>query len=225
MTVTFPDDYGAEHLREKTAAFAVTVKAVRAPATPEVDDALAEKVGFESLEKLREALTTKIERDFAAQTRHRVKRRLLDVLDEKHTFELPERMVEAEFDQIWTHVKADLDAGRLGEDDKDKSEDELRTEYRAIAERRVRLGLVLAEIGRTNAIEVGQEEIARAVAAEARRYPGREGDVARYYQENAQARDQLRAPIYEEKVVDFILELADVTDAPVSKDDLFADED
>lgn len=224
VKVTFPDEYPNEELKGKAAVFDVTVKEVKGPKVPDVDDEFAKLMGFDSLDGLKEAVKGSIERDFAQQSRARIKRRLLDILDEKHAFDLPTRMVDAEFDQIWNQVKADLERGEVAPEDEGKSEDDLRAEYGAIAERRVRLGLVLAEIGRSAKIEVSDEELARAINMEARRYPGREREIARVFQQNPQARTQLRAPIYEEKVVDYILELAEVEDEETTKDELFKDE-
>ncbi len=223
--ITFPADYPAANLAGRLAEFEVTVNEVREPHEAKEDDELAKQVGFEDLDGLKEALRKNLESDFARQSRTRVKRRLLDKLDAEHSFDLPARMVNAEFDVIWRQVQADMEKGEVAEEDKDKTEDQLREEYRTIAERRVRLGLVLAEIGREANIVVGEEEMARAINMEARRFPGREREVARYFSENEQARAQLRAPIYEEKVVDYILERATITDADVSRDDLFAEEE
>lgn len=224
VKVTFPDDYPNAELSGKDAVFDVTVKEVRAPQTPTIDDAFAKAVGLSDLEALKGAIRTNIEREYATQSRQRAKRRLLDVLDEKHKFEVPARMLDTEFKAIWAQIEQDLKNETLDEEDKGKSEDTLREEYRAIAERRVRLGLVLAEIGQRNKVEVTQEELARAINMEARRFPGQEQQIAKYFTENAQARAQLRAPIYEEKVVDFILELADVTDETVDREELFKDD-
>jgi trigger factor len=152
----------------------------------------------------------------------RVKRALLDSLADKASFEVPQGMVEAEFAQIWQRVEADLKAGRLDEDDKDKDEATLRTEYRGIAERRIRLGLMLSEIGRANNVQVGQEEMSRAVRQEAMRYPGQEQQVLEFFQKNPQATESLRAPLFEEKVIDFMLELAKVTDRQVTPEELTA---
>jgi trigger factor len=224
VEVTFPEDYPNEELRGKAATFDVTVKEVRQPVSPSIDDALGVSMGLADLDALKAAVKQSLERDFAAQSRQRAKRRLLDALDETHSFDLPARMVEAEFGAIWSRVEEDMKAGALDDEDRGKSEDELRADYLKIAERRVRLGLVLAEIGRLNSIEVAAEELARAINAEARRYPGRETQIAKYLSENAEARAQLRAPIYEEKVVDFILELATVEDEEVDREVLFADD-
>jgi trigger factor len=224
VEVSFPEDYPNEELRGKAATFDVTVKEVRKPVTPKIDDGLATSMGLADLAALKSAVKASLERDFTAQSRQRVKRRLLDALDEAHSFDLPKRMVDAEFEAIWNRVEADMKAGALDDEDRGKSEDELKADYQKISERRVRLGLVLAEIGRLNKVEVGAEELARAINAEARRYPGRETQIAKYLSENAEARAQLRAPIYEEKVVDFILELASVENEDVDRDTLFVDE-
>jgi trigger factor len=224
VKVKFPDDYPVEKLQGKAGTFDVKVKAVRRPVPPKIDDDLAKSLGLADLSALRQALKSNLEREFTAQSRQRVKRRLLDALDKDQTFELPQRMVDMEFDAIWNRVQTDMKAGMLDDEDRGKSEDELKADYRKIAERRVRLGLVLAEIGRVHNVDITTEELARAINAEARRYPGREAEIARYFSENAGARAQLRAPLYEEKVVDYILELADVANEDVDRETLFADE-
>ena len=224
VTVTFPEDYSATDLRGKEATFDVSVKEVRKPVRPTIDDAFASAIGLADLDALKTALKTNLEREFTAQSRQRAKRRLLDALDETHAFDLPKRMVEMEFDAIWQRVKQDMENGALDEEDRGKPEDELEADYRKIAERRVRLGLVLAEIGRRNEVAVTEEELARAINMEARRYPGQESEVAKYFSQNAQARAQLRAPIYEEKVVDYVLELATVEDEEVDREALFEDD-
>ena len=161
-----------------------------------------------------------IESETAAASRQRLKRKLLDALDERHDFELPNGMVEAEFKQIWAQLQQEKEAGRLDEDDSKKSDEELEAEYRKIAERRVRLGLVLAEVGRINNVEIRQEEVARALNQEASRYPGQERQVMEYFQKTPAAMAQIRAPIFEEKVVDFILENAKVTEKTISREEL-----
>ncbi len=224
VEVTFPEEYPNEDVKGKDATFDVTVKEVRSPLTPKADDALAKSMGLSDLEALRGAIKSSIEREFAAQSRMRAKRRLLDALDATHSFDLPQRMVEMEFGAIWQRVEEDMKNGALDEEDAGKSEDELKADYRRIAERRVRLGLLLAEIGRLNKVDVSAEELARAISSEARRYPGRETQVAKYLSETAEARAQLRAPIYEEKVVDFILENAQVENEDVDRESLFSEE-
>lgn len=226
IKVTFPKDYGAEHLAGKDAVFETTVKSVQAPQESKIDDSLAERLGLSDLEALKEALTKRFEQEHNQASRMKMKRQLLDQLDEAHgDIELPGRMVEAEFESIWREVMAAKEAGELEDEDKSKSDGELKADYHAIAERRVRLGLVLAEIGRNAKVDVTQEELARAVNQEAMKYPGQERQVVEYFQNNPGAVQALRAPIYEEKVVDYIIELADVKEVTVDRDTLFADED
>jgi trigger factor len=225
ISLTFPEDYGHAPLAGKAAEFDVTVKDVAAQKETEIDEDLAKMLGLESLESLRDAVRKNLEREYAQQSRARAKRRILDALDGLHDFELPPNMVEQEFGAIWQQVEADIKAGNLDDEDKDKSEDELKAEYRKIAERRVRLGLVLAEIGREGNVRIQDEEVARAVNQEAMRYPGQEREVVEFFQKTPQALAQIRAPLYEEKVVDYILELAEVTDETVSREDLFKDDE
>ena len=225
LKVTFPDNYGAEHLAGKEAVFDVTVKSIEAPTETKINDDLAKNFGLESLDSLKDALKSRFEKEHGGQSRLKVKRDLLDQLDANHSFDLPPGMVEQEFESIWREVSNAIENDQLEEDDKGKSEDDLRAEYRTIAERRVRLGLVLAKIGQASKVEVSQEEVARAINAEAGKYPGQEKQVVEYFQKNPNAVAQMRAPIYEEKVVDYILELASVKDTKVSRDDLFKDDD
>jgi trigger factor len=225
LKVTFPDDYGAPNLAGKAAEFEATVKEIKAAKSGEADEDFAKQIGFDSLEALRNALKVQLDQDFGSTSRFRLKRRLLDVLDESHSFPLPEKMVENEFQSIWSQVEADRQSGQLAPEDADKPEEELRTEYRKIAERRVRLGLVLAEIGRRAGVTVTDQELSNAIMAEARRYPGQEKEVFEFYRRNPAAAAQKRAPIYEEKVCDYIFGVAKVENEPVSKDELQADED
>ena len=225
VKVAFPADYQAANLAGKDAEFTTTVKEVRAPVDAKADDALAERLGVESLEKLKELLKSNLESQYAGASRFKLKRALLDQLDEAHDFPLPPKMVEAEFEGIWAQVSADKEAGRLPEEDAKKSDDDLKAEYRKIAERRVRLGLVLAEIGRANNVGVTDQELSNAIMAEARNYPGQEKMVLDFYRQNPNAAAQLRAPIYEEKVVDLIVGVADVTDTPITKEELLKEED
>jgi len=224
VEATFPEDYPREDLAGKTASFAVTVKAVAAPQEATIDDEMAKALGLESLDALKDAVRSNLQREHDAQSRARVKRRLLDALDARHDFDLPKRMVDAEFDQIWSQVEADMKAGKLDDEDAGKSEDELKDEYRKIAERRVRLGLVLAEMGRVGGVQINDEEVARAINQQAAQYPGQERQVVEFYQNNPQALAQIRAPLYEEKVVDYAIELAEVTDETVSREELFTDD-
>jgi len=225
VKVTFPADYGADHLAGKDAEFAITVHEVKTVKPAAVDDELAKQLGLEDLAKLKASVKEEIERDYAGMSRAHLKRQLLDVLAEGHSFAVPEGMVTLEFDAIWKQVEEDRKQGRVDPSDEGKSEDELKTEYRSIAERRVRLGLLLSEIGRKNNVQISQEDLNRAVFTEARNYPGQEHLVIQYYQKNPEAKEALRAPIFEEKVVDFIIELAKVSDRKVSVDELRADPD
>lgn len=225
LDVTFPEDYPVDTLKGKAAAFETKVKQVRAPRAGDPDDAWASELGFDSLNALKDAIKQRIESDHTQQSRAKAKRALFDQLDTKHSFELPPRMVEAEFNQIWRQIEQDKAEGRLDPSDADKSEDDLRKEYRAIAERRVCLGLLLAEIGRRHKIEVSDQEVAQAISVQARNFPGQERQIFEAYQRNPQLVAQIRAPIYEEKVVDYVLELVNVTNLPVSREELFADDE
>ena len=222
LNVAFPEGYGATELAGKAAQFEVTAKGLKVRATAIADDEFAKTLGLESAEKLREEIRGSLQREYDGLARLRVKRTLLDQLADRVDFPVPEGMIGAEFDQIWGRVEADMKAGRLDEDDKGKDEETLRAEYRKIAERRIRLGLLLSEIGRTNNIQVGQEELTRAMRNEASRYPGQERQVLEFFQKNPAAIENLRAPIFEEKVVDFMLELAKVTDKDVTVAELQA---
>ncbi len=226
VTVTFPEDYQADHLAGKEAVFETEVTDVQGPVETKIDDSLAEKLGLSDLETLKDALSKRFETEHAQASRMKVKRALLDQIDAAHEdVELPGRMVDQEFDAIWSEVAKAIESGDLDEEDKGKSEDELKAEYRTIAERRVRLGLVLAEMGRKANVDVSQEELARAMNQEAQKYPGQERQVIEFYQKNPGALQGLRAPIYEEKVVDYVLELAEVTEVEVDREALFADDD
>jgi len=225
LNVSFPEDYPAQELAGKEAVFEVKVKEVRAPETPEIDDEFAEGLGLEGLDQLKEMMTSQLEGNYTQASRAKAKRKLLDVLDEKHDFDLPPGMVDQEFNQIWGQVQQEKEAGRLDEEEAAKTDDELKADYRKIAERRVRLGLVLAEIGRAADVQISEQEVQQALIAEARRYPGQEREVVEFFQKNAGAMAQLRAPIYEEKVVDHILSKATITDVTVEKDELFAEDD
>ena len=225
LNVSFPEDYPAENLKGKAATFEVTVLEVKAPEDAKLDDEFAAKFGMQNIDEVRDALRQRIQAEHAGQSRAKAKRKLFDILDEGHKFELPKTMVEGEFDQIWRQLEADREGGQLDPEDAKKTDEELRAEYQAIAERRVRLGLVLAEIGRRAKIEVREEEVAAAVGEQARRFPGQERQVVEFYQKNANALAQIRAPIYEEKVVDYILELAKVTNVEVPREELFKDDE
>jgi trigger factor len=222
VTVSFPEDYRATDLAGKEAAFAVTVKGIAASQNAKADDELATKLGMESLDKLKDAVREQIGSQQKQAARQKLKRSLLDALDATHSFELPPTLVEQEFAGIWAQVEREIaqggDAAKEG-----KSEDELKAEYRGIAERRVRLGLLLAEIGEKADIQVTNDEVTRAVVERARQFPGQEQQVWEFYQKTPEALAELRAPIFEEKVIDHIVELADVTDKTVTREELFAD--
>ena len=225
VNVTFPDDYQAEELRGKAAVFAVTVKEVRAPKAAEADDALAERLGLADLEALKTALRGNLDRQFVSASRFKLKRALLDVLDTGHDIPLPPRMVSAEFDGIWAQVEKDRTEGETSPEDVGKSDDDLRAEYRQIAERRVRLGLVLAEIGRRENVQVTEAELGDAMRAEAMRYGAQAQEIFDLLRRNPEVQAQMRAPLYEEKVVDLIVERASVTERAVSKEELLREDD
>ncbi|MFN3669461.1 MAG: trigger factor [Brevundimonas sp.] len=225
LNVTFPEDYNVAHLAGKAVTFDVTVKAIKAEAPAVIDEAFAQRIGIESLDKLKELLRTNLNQQYTGAARFKLKRALLDALDKAHDFPLPPKMVEAEFEGIWQQVQSDKEAGRLPEEDAAKSEEALKEEYQKIAERRVRLGLVLAEIGRANNVQITDQELNNAIMNEARNYPGQERQVLDFYRQNPNAAAQMRAPIYEEKVCDLIFDTATVTDTPISKEDLLKDDD
>ena len=225
VKVTFPAHYQAEHLAGKDAEFAVTAKSVEAAGTVTVDDEFAKTLGLESLDKLREAVREQLGRDHTAATRQKVKRALLDELDKMHKFEPPPSLVEEEFSRVWQTVLQEMENEKKTFADENTTEEKAKEEYRAIAERRVRLGLVLAEIGEKNNITVNDEELNRAIMERMRQFPGQEQRVYDFFRQNAQAVASLRAPIFEEKVVDFLLELAKVDEKKVSREELYKPED
>jgi len=225
LSVSFPDAYGVADLAGKAAQFEVTAKSLGRAVVPAVDDEFARKIGFETLDEMRDVVRNRIQREYDQLSRFRLKRQLLDRLSEMVAFASPESMVAGEFDQIWARLEVDRKQGQLDAEDQAKDEETLRNDYRAIAERRVRLGLLLAEIGRSNAISVGSDELARAMRAEAARYPGQETQVMEYFRNNQAAAEGLRGPIFEDKVVDFVLELAKVTEQVVSPEDLAREPD
>lgn len=225
VNVTFPEDYGVDTLAGKEAIFETEVIEVRGAKDAAVDDELAKKFGMESLDKFTEVIKEQLEGEYTMQSRLKLKRAILDELDGKHKFDLPPGMVEAEFSNIWAQVQAEKEAGNLDEEDAKKTDKQLEKDYRKIAERRVRLGLVLAEMGQKAEINVTNEELQQAMVAEARRYPGQEQQVFEFYQKNPQAVAQLRAPIYEEKVVDLIIDQAKVSDKKVDKEELFEEDE
>jgi trigger factor len=227
VPATFPAEYPQPTLAGKTAEFSVKVKEVAKPVKPAIDDELAKGFGTEGLDQLKERIREQIARDFEQVSRGKLKRALLDALDKAHAFDLPPTLVENEFngiwsDLIWSDLERRMQQAQRSFADEGKTEDEVRAEYRRIAERRVRLGLVLGEIGTAAKIDVTQDELRNALFAEARRYPGQEKMVYEYFQKTPGAVAQLRAPIYEDKVVDHIAGLAKVTERKVSKEELLA---
>ncbi len=225
LKVSFPKNYGNATLAGQPAEFETTATLVEAAQPVEINDEFAKTLGLESLDKLKQAMRERLAAEFAGATRQRVKRALLDRLDEAHKFEAPPSLVGEEFDLMWNSIKAEMDSSGKSFADENTTEDAAKEEYRKIADRRVRLGLVLSEIGDKNKITVTDDEIGRAVIERARQVPGREKEIWDYYRNNAHALAQIRAPIYEDKVVDFILELANVTEKKVSREELFKEED
>ncbi|BBK37380.1 trigger factor [Allostella sp. ATCC 35155] len=238
VEVTFPAEYGNKQLAGQPARFAVTISEIKVPAPAEVDDELATQIGFPSLAELRNAARQEMEKDFSAVARARLKRELLDKLSAGHDFEVPAGMVDLEFEGIWSRVEEQRKAAAAqppaeggdeaaAEPDPDAGKDDetLKAEYRAIAERRVRLGLLLAEVGRLNNINVAPEEINQAISEEARRYPGQERQVIEFYEKNPQAVASIRAPLFEDKVVDHIVDQAKVSERSVPVEELLRDPD
>ena len=220
IQVTFPADYNRAELQGKTAQFDVTVLHVDAPQAGELNDEFAKKLGVEDVAALRTAVREQMTAALASMSRQAVKRQILDALDETHKFAVPEQLVDAEFDTIWQRVKHEVEQHGKSFEDEGTTEAEATEQYRKIAERRVRLGLVVAEIGNINKIEVTEEEHQQALIAEVRRFPGQEQQVYDYYRQNAQALAGLRAPVFENKVVDYVASLATQTDKPMSREEL-----
>lgn len=225
VTATFPEDYQAAHLAGKTAEFDVKVISVEAGGEALVNDELGKSFGMDDLEALRAALRERIGVDFQAQSRRKVKRKLLDALDKLYSFELPPTLVQQEFDGVWQGVTAEMAQASRSFEDEGTTEEAARAEYKGIAERRVRLGLVLAEIGDKAEIKISEDELTRALIERARQFPGQEKMVWDFYQKNPQALAELRAPIFEEKVVDHLLGQARVVDKTVSKEELFKEDE
>jgi trigger factor len=225
LKVPFPKNYGNAQLAGQPAEFETTATLVEAPQEAKIDDEFAKTLGLESLDKLKQAARERLTAEYAVATRQKVKRALLDRLDEAHRFEAPSSLVDEEFNLMWNSIKAEMDSAAKTFADENTTEEAAKEEYRKIADRRVRLGLVLSEIGEKNKITVNDDEVGRAVIERARQMPGREKEVWDFYRNNPNALAQLRAPIYEDKVVDFILELANVTEKKVSREDLYRDED
>ena len=225
IKAAFPKNYANEKLAGQQAEFETTATAIDAPQPIEINDEFAKTLGLESLDKLKEAVRERLVAEFAGATRQRVKRTLLDRLDEAHKFEAPSSLIDEEFRLMWNSIKAEMESVGKTFADENTTEEAASEEYRKIADRRVRLGLVLSEIGERNKITVTDDEVSRAVIERARQMPGREKEVWDYYRNNANALAQLRAPIFEDKVVDFILELASVTEKKVTREELLADDE
>ena len=221
VKVKFPDSYGAAELSGKDAVFDVTVNELKETVPSAIDDELAKKVGMENLEALKKSIREEQESEFNEMSRMILKRALLDELSAAHDFEIPEKLLDREFDTIWKQFeeqrKKDKDAGQGSEE---KTDDEHKKDFREIAERRVRLGLLLSEVGRANNVQISQEDVNSQLMAEARRHPGREKEVMEHYKNNPEAIEELSAPMYEEKVVNFILEQASITEKTATKDEL-----
>ncbi|GGD22623.1 trigger factor [Aureimonas glaciei] len=225
VNVTFPDDYSAPHLAGKEAVFDITVKSVSKPGELELNDELAKTMGLESIDRLRTLVREQIESQFGSATRQKVKRQLLDALDKDYDFELPEKLVEAEFNNIWGQVTAELKKNDKSFEDEDTTEEKATAEYRRLAERRVRLGLVLSSIGEGAGVQITDEELQRAVFEQVRQYPGQEQQIYEYFRNSPEAVAALRAPLYEEKVVDHLLATVEVTDKIVTKEELMKDDE
>ena len=220
VRATFPETYGARALAGKTADFAVTVKAIEAPEPLTLDDEFAKSVGSESLDKLKEAIGGRLAGEYARVSRDKLKRQLLDKLDKLYSFELPEGLVNQEFNSIWEQVTREQQTTGRTFADENTTEEAARTDYRKIAERRVRLGLLLAEVGTRAEVKVSDEEMTQALVGRARSFPGQEKQVWDFYRNNSQALAELRAPLYEEKVVDHILGLTKIEEREVAKEEL-----
>jgi trigger factor len=220
IEVKFPDDYGVDKLSGADTKFNVVIKEVRVTKAAEIDDELAKKVGLESLDQLKENIAKDIERHYSEMTAQVLKRRVLDAMDEGHSFELPESLVEAEFNGIWEQIVKAKEAGQLDEEEAAKDEEELKADYRKISERRVKLGLVMQEVASANKITIEEDDMRAALFREARRYPGQEQAFLEYMQKTPEAMRSLSAPILEQKVVDFIAELAGAKEKVISVDEL-----
>ena len=225
VDVTFPETYGAEELAGKAVVFEVDVKEVKRPEAAEINDEFATKLGLENLDALKNAVKEQIKSDYERVSRSRVKRDLLDELAKQHEFDVPSGLVDAEFEAIWQQIGEELANQKTDDVETPKSEDDMKAEYRSIAERRVRLGLLLSEIGNRNNIEVHQEELNRAMAEQARRFPGREREIVQNLQNDPEAMSQLQGPIFEDKVVDFILEMVTVNEREVTPEELLNEPD
>jgi len=225
ISVTFPTEYPAANLAGKEATFDISVKDVAAPAAVEINDELATKLGIESVDRLKEVVRGQIESQYGSVTRQKLKRQILDQLDEMYQFDTPAGLVDAEFDNIWRQINTDLEQSGKTFADEDTTEEEARAEYRKLAERRVRLGLVLSEIGEKAGVEVSEDEMQRALYAQLQQFPGQQKEILEFFRNTPGASASLRAPIFEEKVIDQLLTEIDVTDKTVSKEELMAEDE
>ena len=229
VKVTFPADYQNAELAGKDAVFDVTVLHVDGPNTGELDDEFAQRLGVENVQAMRDAVKTQMEAALASMSRQHVKRQILDALDDGHKFDVPAQLVDAEFETIWQRVQHEVESHGRSFEDEGTTEEAARAQYRTIAERRVRLGLVVAEIGNKNDVNVTEEEHQQALIAEVRRFQGQEQQVYDYYRKNPQALAGLRAPVFENKVVDFVAEQGTVEEKTMTRAELAqliqADED
>ena len=222
VKVTFPEDYGVKELAGKAAEFATKVTKVQAPKDTAIDDDFAKKMGFEDLSKLKDMVKERMGAEFGQMSAMKLKRDVLDALDKEYAFELPEKLVDAEFNGIWNALQAEMNRGKKTFADENTTEEDARKEYRAIAERRVRLGLVLGTMGEHEKVEVSEQELQNALMARMRQFPGQEKMIIDYYRKNPQAMMELRGPIFEQKVVDSLVSKAKVTDKSVTRDELQA---
>ncbi len=225
IKATFPEGYMQASLAGKEATFETTAKSIDAPGKVELNDEFAKQLGLESLAKLKDAIRDRVSREHANASRQKLKRALLDALDERHKFDLPPTLLEEEFNNVWKTVEDDLKAQGKTFADEGAKEEDVRADYRKIAERRVRLGLVIAEIGEKNNIKVTDDEVTRAVVERARQFPGQEQQVWEFYRNSPQALASLRAPIFEDKVIDFLCELVKVNEKKVSREELYKDDE
>ncbi len=225
VNVQFPENYLAPNLAGKPASFEVTVTDVQGPDALKIDDDLAKAFGMENLDALKTAVKGQLEREMEQQSRRKLKKSLLDALDGKYAFDLPPTLVEQEFANVWAQVEGDMKSAGKTFADEGTTEDEAKADYRRIAERRVRLGLVLAEIGEGASVKITDDEVTQALIARARQYPGQEKEVWEFYRKNPQALAELRAPIFEEKVVDHLLAQVKVSDSKVDRETLYAEDD
>lgn len=225
ISVKFPDNYNAVHLAGRNAEFDITVKAISKPDELKIDDEAAQKVGLESLDRLREVVRGQIENQYGSMTRQKIKRQILDALDADYDFEIPEGLLEIEFNNIWAQVNDDLKKAGRSFEDEGVTEEQAREEYRALAKRRVRLGLVLSEIGMKIGVKVSEDELKAAVFDQVRQYPGQEKEIMDFFRKTPEAVANLRAPIFEEKVIDHLLARIKITDKEVTVEELMKEYD